>query len=416
MRIEMQTSEDAKSYENLINYLPVIIIEHAVLNNVQLILESDDQAYTLNNFVIASDRHAPLEVHGAGKFKGHDFEINGYLGPLADIYIQDSPYPVSLTASWQQAQLSINGTIEDPDDGEGMDLVGEIEIPEIADIFAKNMPLKGRLHSKFYIKGDLDELALAEIQASIANKELLNLQVTGSIGNLLTQEQTELHLSGFAHDAGFLKWLMPDNSPHFHSLKIDADINTGQDEYILQNLKINLSNKQLKIDLTGNTRIVQQAQPFRSLELQAEISSRDTVTVKPYLGNILPEMGPVKGSVRITTPGKDLILRNIDLLAGVEKEIQLTAKSGLGYLSMDWHGNISQIALDLALKAKHSSELTSFLEIEHPEIGPVAITASLKGSSEKIMLEDIGLKAGNKDVYLIQADGRISLILILRSN
>ncbi|WP_338070438.1 hypothetical protein [Bathymodiolus platifrons methanotrophic gill symbiont] len=32
MRIEMQTSEDAKSYENLINYLPVIIIEHAVLN------------------------------------------------------------------------------------------------------------------------------------------------------------------------------------------------------------------------------------------------------------------------------------------------------------------------------------------------------------------------------------------------
>ncbi|TXL20049.1 hypothetical protein BMR06_06870 [Methylococcaceae bacterium HT5] len=83
---------------------------------------------------------------------------------------------------------------------------------------------------------------------------------------------------------------------------------------------------------------------------------------------------------------------------------------------MDWHGNISQIALDLALKAKHSSELTSFLEIEHPEIGPVAITASLKGSSEKIMLEDIGLKAGNKDVYLIQADGRISLILILRSN
>ena len=401
--------KEPSSSVNLLSYLPIPVIEHAELKNIHLSFDKEGPIHTLESLVIsAKDRQAPLELHGSGVVRGHVFDIQAQLGSMADVFAQQQLYPVNLTANWQQVQLFIKGTIADPAHGEGLDLVGKINVPEIADVYAANIPVKGHFKARAHIKGDFDELILAEIEASMANEQLIDLKLTGSIGDLLTYEQTELHLSGFIHDAALLKWVMPDSSPSFNKFNIETDISDDDQAYRLQNLNINLFNTKLKIDLTGNARIAQGEQLFRSLELQAEINSKDTETVKPYLGNILPEMGPVQGSVRITTQGKGFVLSNIDLLAGVDKDVQLTAKGGVGHLSIEPQGGISQIALALALKAGRSSELSSLLAIEHPEIGPVAISASLNGSTDELLLEDVKMKIGNPDVLTFLADGKIS--------
>lgn len=407
MQVDIQASEEPFNVATLLHYFPVPIIEHAVLKNVQLIPDNGNPLHTLDSLVItAKDRLAPLELHGTGRARGHIFEIDGQLGPLTDVFAQQ-PYPVNLIANWQQVKLSINGTITDPEHGEGLNLVGKINIPEVADVFAT--PIKGHLQGRAHLKGTLTEPVLIELQAALVDEQFIDLQMTGSIGNLLTQKQTKLHLTGFIHDVELLKWIMPDDSPSFNRFNIKADISKGSNDYILQNLNAKLSSeKGLNIILTGNTHVFQEEQPLSSLELQVNISSKNTETVNPYLGNILPEMGPVKASAQITMQGKDIVLSNINLVAGVNKKIQLTAKGRVGHLSMAPGSDAIDIALELALKAKQSSELTSLLKIKHPEIGPISFTASLNGSTHKLKLGDVKLIAGNLDVFSLHADGWIA--------
>lgn len=406
VRAKIQTSEETKKPVSQTSYLLVPIIEHAVLKNVQLLFDNDNQAYTMDSLVIeAENREAPLKLHSTGRVRGDIFTIEGQLGSLADIYGQDKLYPVNFLVNWKQVKLSINGTIADPAHGEDIDLVGKISIPEMADIFAATIPVKGHLHGSVNIKGAVTDPVLAEMRVVLEDKQNVLLQVTGAASDLLPQKKTSLHLSGFIHDGALLKWAIPNDSPSFDSFSIETDISKNREEYVLQNINITLLGKQgLKIDLTGNSHFVLEEQVFRSLNLQADISSKDTVTVKPFLGNILPEMGSVKASAQITTQYQGFILSHINLLAGVDESTQLKAKGQVEFLSIDR----MEIALELALKAEKSSGLTNLLNIKHPEIGPVAINASLNGSSDKLKLQNVKLKAGNPDTLSIQADGSIT--------
>ncbi|MCK5356212.1 MAG: AsmA family protein, partial [Methyloprofundus sp.] len=63
------------------------------------------------------------------------------------------------------------------------------------------------------------------------------------------------------------------------------------------------------------------------------------------------------------------------------------------------------IDLELTLKAEKSSELTDLLNIKHPEVGAVSMTASLNGSTKQLKLQDIKLKAGTSGVLSMHADG-----------
>jgi uncharacterized protein involved in outer membrane biogenesis len=409
MQVEIQTSDEAGDFVKWPDYLPTPIIEHAVLTNIQLIFDNADQAQTLDSLMItAKDRHSPLELYGTGQVKGHVFDIKGQFGSLADIFAQDKRYPVNLTVTGKHAQLSINGTIADPDQGKGIDLSGNLNISEIADLFTAT-PVNGRLQGSFHVIGSFAKPVLAELQIVLADEQSIHLHVTSTVGNELTRELTDLHFSGFIQSAEVLKWILPESSPVFNDFNFEADLSQGSNEYFLKNVIAKLSSDQgLKLFLTGSSKIVEDIQPFRFVDFQITLNSKNTAMVKKYLGNILPEMGPVQGTARITTQGKDFMLSNIDLLAGVDQKTQLTAKGQVGPLSLDPKRDNCEITLDLALQAVHSSELASLLDIEHPEIGPVAIDAHLQGTTDEMKLENITLKAGDANVLSLQANGWMS--------
>ncbi|BCG63194.1 MAG: hypothetical protein methR_P0888 [Methyloprofundus sp.] len=405
VRAEIQTDTSSAKAVNLHSYLPIPIITHAVLKNINLRVD-DEQIYILDNLLIsAENKQALLNVQGTGKAMGHVFNIEGQLGSTDTIFIQSEPYLVNLIVNWEQVQLSINGTIADLPAGKGLDLIGKLQMPDIATVLT-SMPLTGHFSGQGHLTGDFSRLVLSEVKAALVNQQLINLQVTGSIGDLWAQEQVKLHLLGFIQDTALLKQLLPENSLSLNRLNLDADIVTGRNGSRLENLDVVLQDGQgFKLILTGNTGIVDDSQPFRKADIQVKISSKDTVTVNPYLGDVLPEMGPVKGSAHITTQGKNFMLGHIMLLAGAKQKTQLQAKGQVGPLSMDPNSNSNKIMLDLDLHAQQSSELASLFGIKHPEIGPLTVTARLEGSGEQYKLADIKLNTHLSDVLSIQAEG-----------
>lgn len=407
MRLGISPNNQSKRSASSTRFLPTPVIEHAVLKNLQLMLDADQRVYKLDTLIIAANnRDSPLEVKGSGIAAGHKFTITAQSGPLKTIFTQKK-YPLDLLVRWQQARLTLKGTIADPAHGEGLDLVGEINVPEIADFFAAPPYYKGHLQGKSRITGDFDKLRLSEIQTVLSNKPFTHLNLTGAIGNVLTQAQTGLHLSGYTLDTKLLKQLIPGSHTPFNRLDIEMNIDKDNQAVALNDILINLANEDgLNIKLTGHTQLVQASQPFRLLALQAEIDAKETAAVRPYLGDFLPEFGALKGTAQITSQGNAFVLSRIDILAGIDKKVQLRAKGRVGPLATEKKNTANIIAVDLTLNAERSSELTALLAIQHPEIGPVAMTAHLAGSLSKLTLETIQLKAGEAKVLSLQFKGR----------
>ena len=98
MRVEMQTSEDSKSFDDLFGYLPVLIVEHAVLKNIHLTFGNDNQSYRLDNLEIAeNDKQDQLEILATGKIRTRLFNIKGFISLLSDTNDLSKFSPDSIT-------------------------------------------------------------------------------------------------------------------------------------------------------------------------------------------------------------------------------------------------------------------------------------------------------------------------------
>ena len=85
MRVEMQSSEDAKSFDHLFSYLPVPIVKYAVLKNIHLTFGNENQSYSLDNLEIAeNDKQDQLEIQATGKIRTRKFNIKGFVSLLSD--------------------------------------------------------------------------------------------------------------------------------------------------------------------------------------------------------------------------------------------------------------------------------------------------------------------------------------------
>ncbi len=408
MRVAIFASDTPKSSSNLLSYLPIPIIEHAVLSKIQVRYENADPFLTIESLVIAAkDQLAPLEIHGNGKARGRAFAINGEFGPLADMFTDNKAYPVDLFINWEHMQLTLKGLLRDPEHENNLDLMAKIDSANIATL-STAIPIKGHFQGDFHLTGTVDKPKLADLKANLTDGQLMNLQISGSIANLFTQEHTNLNFSGFIDDNDILAKLLPDSELAFNHFDLAGDISKESKDYRLDNMTAHLSSEQgLNVTLMGNSDIIQDSQPLRHLDIHVKLDSQNTALVSPYLGNILPEIGAVKGSARITSKNEDFVLSDIELLAGVNQSIQLRAKGGVGQLAIGTHKDISLITLDLALHAEQSSKLAALFASTHPEIGPVTVTAQLNGSTHTLQLDDIQLRAGIQDTLSILADGKI---------
>jgi autotransporter translocation and assembly factor TamB len=110
MRVEMQTSEDSKSFDHLFSYLPVPIVEHAVLKNIHLTF--DNQSYSLDSLEIAeNDKQDQLEIQAEGKISTRPFNINGFISLLSDTndFYKFSPDSIAKLISGNKTKARFKG-------------------------------------------------------------------------------------------------------------------------------------------------------------------------------------------------------------------------------------------------------------------------------------------------------------------
>lgn len=85
VQAEIPTSKELTSSTDLFSHLPIPIIEHAVLKNLQLILGDDQQKYRLDSLLInENDQHEQLKLAATGRVNTRKFSIDGIVSLLSD--------------------------------------------------------------------------------------------------------------------------------------------------------------------------------------------------------------------------------------------------------------------------------------------------------------------------------------------
>jgi uncharacterized protein involved in outer membrane biogenesis len=366
-------------------------------------------------------RGAPGEaltsLKAEGEMAGAAFALEGRLGRIVQLLHPTEPYPLELTLTVGTARLEVAGTVDHPMEGQGLHLHLSATAPELAATLKSlhlDAPELGELQAQAWLQGDLSAPQLRSLELRLRRDPGLDLQLTGSVDDLLTQAGTDIQVSGRAHDPAVLAWVLPQGLPAFDHLVLDGRVVKIQaDEPVrLEDVAATLSDPEgLHIRLRGHTALgdLASAQPFRDMDVALHFTSPTTEAAKVFLFEALPELGPVDGTARLTSPPEDLAVEDIDIALGKAPAPTLSMRGRIGRMPLDADTPNTEITLGLELKAEHSKELGELFGRELPELGPVRVAGTFEGSKKAGRVRAFSLQAGRPKGLQITAKGDLGL-------
>jgi uncharacterized protein involved in outer membrane biogenesis len=366
-------------------------------------------------------RGAPGEalasLKAEGEMAGTAFRLEGRLGRIVQLLRPTEPYPLELTLMVGTGRLGVAGTVDHPMAGQGLHLHLTATAPELTATLKSlhvDAPVLGELGAQAWLQGDLSAPQLRSLESHLRRDPGVDLHVTGSVDDLLTQTGTDIQVSGRIHDPAVLAWLLPRGLPGFDHLALDGRaLKTQADQpFRLEGVAATLSDpKGLHIQLKGHTALADlaSAQPFRDMDVALHFTSPTTEAAKVFLFEALPELGPVDGTARLTSPPEDLAVEDIDIALGKAPAPTLSMRGRIGRMPLDADIPNTEITLRLELKAEHSQELGELFGRELPELGPVRVAGTFEGSKKAGRIGAFSLQAGRPKGLSLTAEGGLAL-------
>ena len=227
----------------------------------------------------------------------------------------------------------------------------------------------------------------------------------------LLQGRLQLEVAGLVTASASLKWLLPLELYELNSVNLAGHVSASASGLSIRDFKAQGSNPQgVKIEVTGAGLIndFSAPQPFSELDLLIKVVSPDSRSLKGYLLDDLPEMGPVRGSLRlVAVSDSELGVEEIELDFGTKDKLLLQAAGRIATIPVDPGSINTGIDLKLVLQAPQTEAVGRVLDKSLPEVGAVAIAGQFQGASNKFQVDDFKLSFGRT---VIEADLNVSFI------
>jgi len=152
-----------------------------------------------------------------------------------------------------------------------------------------------------------------------------------------------------------------------------------------------------------------QADPYKTIDLKLQAHSHTTHALGTFIGQKLPELGPLKGEARLhTVSGKH---RLDQLHIQTIKGAPLTAEV---FGSADHVSLLPELRIrEIKLHANGSTDDTAKLNTvfgfkdEIPPIGPLQGMAQISGDDQNFVINGVFMEAGKEDLLLVNLSGRL---------
>ncbi|MBW1895544.1 MAG: AsmA family protein [Deltaproteobacteria bacterium] len=420
--VDRSEADDSRTEEKP-SHVVIPVLESVTLQNVRLTL-LDEHKSEVVRLLLANlslndvGDEGPLYVKADGTLNSGEFKIDGQLGSLTDILTNEKPYPVDVRGMVEGLKLTMSGTVDDPVHGQGLNIRASGEHVEMADmlrLFWEEIPNIGSLKFEALITGDVAAPHVSSLDLRISDDSELEFSAKGSMGDMLTGNNTSMQVSGSCTGKDILQMLLPEGLPQIHRLEGDLLIRDGEDVYVVEALKLTGSNEQgttIKAEGTmGFSRAIGKVPAFRELDLNCRLSSPTTESAKFPAVDFLPELGAMSATGRVRLSGDLLRFEDLAVHSSHAQGLQVDTTGTLRISLDEAKDTPVQIDFKASVAAPNMGAAKPLLgKVYLSRAGPLRGEGRITGTSEALSVEDLSITVGESGPVRARWQGRIGRV------
>jgi len=420
LKVNESDSDDKFDWKNFT--LPPVVVERTNFDN--LMVEYQEVAPgTLHSFALSEltfddvNDSGPLSLQAQGLLDGRGFKINGTFPPLKQALDLQSPKPVVITVEGDRIHARLDGSITDPATGKGMDFELEYqatEMHELMELFGDDIPAVGELQATARLQGDYAVPRLTDIDAHMHRGEEVDINLTGSVDDILTGEGMNLHLVGHSDKPAVTSWLLFKKLDMMESISFDGVIQESSGLFYLKDVNAAArTSAGLSVTASGDAELYGAGHVFSATDtgLNLKVTAPTTAALNLLELEDIPELGAIFGTLKLIASQDAVGLYDADVNIGSKKTSVAHLKGLVGYIPLHDASKTTGIDLQVNIKSRNVAALGKKFGYNMQQLGPGHADTRITGDLDQIRLGETVVSIGRKDGVLMTAKGKAESIV-----
>jgi len=152
-----------------------------------------------------------------------------------------------------------------------------------------------------------------------------------------------------------------------------------------------------------------QADPFETIDLKLQAQSRTTQLLSPWIGQELPELGPLSVEARLHTVSGLHRIDQLHIRTGETAPLTIAVSGSAEDVTLLPGLRIREIQLDANASTDDIAQLNAVFGLKDgiPSIGPLKAQARISGDDKNFVIDEISMAAGVEELLLLNLNGRL---------
>jgi len=280
----------------------------------------------------------------------------------------------------------------------------------------ETIPEFGAITGKCHVHSDLGDPSLIDIVVQTKDKNSIQANLNGGIATFPLADRPNkgynLDVSIQATEGAVLAKRVGLELPEFGPLDLNFKIEGSTQALELNQIKMSGGREEgVRIGGQGHMSFGDwdRADPFETIDLKLQAQSPTTQLLSPWLGQKLPELGPLSGEARLHTVSGLHRIDQLQILTGENAPLTVAVSGSAQHVTLLPELYVRGIELEANASTDDISKLNGVFSLKDviPQIGPLEAQAHISGDDKNVVVDEISMTAGKEDLLLVNLNGRL---------
>jgi uncharacterized protein involved in outer membrane biogenesis len=351
-----------------------------------------------------------VELSGRAKLAKQNIDVKAVLKDVDD-YFAGRPLAFSVGVQSALLHLSLEGQIDFHQAEPTIQATARGWTPDEKKIVTSipGIAIPGTLTLESQLKGTFARLAAEQIKATWKGPKQSDLELNGSIANVIKLDGVRFDLTGNLGNSPWLKPLLPASIGAIKRASVAAKISGGYPRLAVTDLDFDgLTEYDLDLSLVGTLDLELSSSGLELANMRTKLvfAAPRTRAARVLIFDEIPELGAITGKADVRSTVGDPSIEDIVIQTKDPKGIQANLSGRIDKFPLADRPNTGY-DLDVSGKAAKTSVVVQRLGMEVPALGPLDLTFRIEGSTQALQLNEIKLAAGKEDGIRIGALGHL---------
>lgn len=361
----------------------------------------------------------PLNITVSGAADDLPITAQGSLGSPNAMLDSDLVWPLQLAGDLAGIGLQLDGQVQDPAGGAGIDVTFAVAGEELADaarIAGVDVPTIGAFDIRGALKGDVDDdLAIQDLSVEFGSTDFVRVDVSGGVASLVELDGVDLAIAVRGDETAALSPVAERFAgqaiPALGPFGLTAAIKGGQEDGVsLNDLDFSLGREALLLVTANGT--VADLLSVSGVSVGFSVATPSVAALnpilEPYSPHPVPDLGALSVSGAVTGAlDSAMQLSDLSVALGDASLISVQVNGGIGNLLEQ-----SGLDIDLAVTSDQIGALSplaqQFAGQNVPALGPLSLSAEIAGGlNDVVRVSDIALSLGEESILEVAVTGGI---------